>query len=225
MPSLTLQPDATDGVDVFIYLNAPTNNYGINAGLYTGGNPNDIPRSFIRFDVSSIPAGSTVSLATMTLNCVSAFVGTDNTLVSRCLTQWFEGAKNGAAPDAGQDGSTWNLRNANGSVAWAGGAGGAAGSDWSATPTASVPIALNATGFYDFILTSDVALFVGGTSNLGWAITQQTEVAYRRQFDSSDHGTASWRPKLVVEYSIPVAATGNAPFARTFHNVFRGPMG
>jgi len=67
--TLTLQPDATAGVDTFIDSATATTNYGTNVLSIGESNAGAIVRrTLIKFDLSTIPAGSLISSATLTLN-------------------------------------------------------------------------------------------------------------------------------------------------------------
>lgn len=221
-PTLSLQPDATTGIDTLIYASALTANYGAHVTLETGDDGNTKLRAMLSFDLSSIPASANLSSSTLTLYCVSEAATNDYTVdVNRALTQWYEGAKDGTAPNAGQDGSTWNLRNANGSIAWAGGVGGAAGSDWTTTPTASTSITAPSTAF-TWNVNADCAAFISGSAaNYGWWLHNQSYATFNssKRFASSDNATAANRPKLVVAYTLPslgrsfFVAPFQAPFA------------
>lgn len=210
-PTLTLQPDAAAGKDTRIVENtgADVYNYGVSADAYAiacgrsagAGTRN---RGLFQFDVSSIPAGSTISSGVVTLRCgQNGSANAYDVLLYRGLVQWYEGQKNNTAPDAGQDGSTWAKRNANGAVAWAGGVGGGSGSDYVATATATTSVTGSAAD-YTWTVTADIALYVAGTAtNYGWWMlhgSETTDSVYKG-FRSSDDATASYRPKLVVEYT------------------------
>lgn len=212
-PTLELQPDAAAGEDTMIYSSASAVNYGVRTTLESGvlSIAGRIMRSLIRFDISSIPSGSTVDSAQLTFRCEQEDSTTDHGVgAHRALTQFYEGNKNGVAPDPGQDGSTWDLRNANGSVAWAGGAGGAAGSDWVASATDSVSITGTGASF-DWDVQADVAAWVAGmATNYGWWIINTDEVTTnsRKWFTSSDGATPANRPKLTVVYTEAAAGGG-----------------
>lgn len=204
-PTLTLQPDATAGLDTHLREESPTFNFGVSTTIIAGkGGAGTMRRAQIMFDISSFPAGITITSSVMRLRCTVESAATDYVVgAHRALTQWYEGAKNGAAPDAGQDGSTWAERNANGAVAWAGGAGGGSGSDFVALATDSETI--TGTGLdFDFTVTTDVQGFYAGTfSNFGhWLVnTSETTNASAKQFASSDNGTAAIRPQLITDYT------------------------
>lgn len=209
---LTLQPDAAAGLDTSVYQGSPTFNYGITTTIFSGAY-NTLGtqkiRGLLQFDISSLPVGATLTAATLTLYLESVFNATSvNIEARRGLTQWYEGAKNGAAPDVGQDGSNWNYRNANGNVAWAGGAGGGSGSDWSASITSQNAIT-NVTGAYNWDVLTDVNAWYGGTAtNYGHWFRSSGEANLNtvKLFTSSDGATAGNRPKLVITYTLPATA-------------------
>jgi hypothetical protein len=204
MPSVTLYP-AEDG---YIFAQYPNNNYGVSNTLRAGrSSTNYINRALIRFDYSSIPAGAIIVYAKLTIYINSEVAANDFTFgVHRALTQWFGGVKDDAPPDPGQDASTWNYRNTNGSVAWAGGAGGAAGSDW--VSTSEMDGLIRTTGVYrTFDLTPSVkGQFEGTYNNYGFWVVNTTETSgsnSTKTFRSVEYTTVNQRPTLTVKYIIP----------------------
>jgi hypothetical protein len=211
-PTFTSTQTNTDA-DTIILSNNTTLNYGLYSliiPLYVSG---AIYRALIKIDCiadDKVPAGSTITSASLILRCTAETLTTDRDIsIYRSLVEWFEGFKTYSAPDAGQDGSTWAKRNANGSVNWSGGAGGASGSDWYSTATDTVSITGIDTDF-TWDVTDDVTLWAGGTTNYGWWLKHPSETGNLggKSFASSDHTTASYRPKLVVNYT--TAASGPA---------------
>ena len=202
--SQTLQPSAAAGIDTQLYkpVAFATSNYGIGAIINTGwltAGPNDShTRGLIKF-AYTLPSDAINISAILTLTRIGG-AGTEsrNTSIHRSLVEWFEGEKNGAVPDVGQDASVWSFRNYNGSVAW-GAAGGQSGVDYVATPTATTAVEGNAA--YDFDVTADVVHWKTNT-NLGWWIlgTIDGTNATFKQFAASDNATAGNRPKLVITY-------------------------
>lgn len=203
MTTLTLQPDATAGKDTYIASGTADNNNGIATTINVGAATGAPSRGLLMFNISALPGGATITAATLTLFCESEGNTTDRTVgVHRALTQWFEGEGNNATPGAGVDGSTWNLRNHNGSVVWAGGAGGASGSDWTATATDSEVITGAATAFTFDVLADVLAWYTAAATNHGWWLinTSESGTTFKR-FTSSDGATEANRPKLEIVYT------------------------
>lgn len=206
-PTFSVQPDATAGKDTRIYEAQPTFNFGILNSINAGkvGTGSDQIKGILQFDLSSIPANSVISAATVTIRCSSESITTDFTVsLHRGLVVWYEGIQNGAAPGASEDGSTWNHRNANGSVAWSGGAGGASGSDYAASATDTKTITGTNVNFAYNVL-ADVRLMINGdaVNNGWWLIGQQTTNSSNKGFYSSDAGNASDKPQISITYAAP----------------------
>jgi hypothetical protein len=206
-PTLTSQPDGADGSDTYINQYKPTYANGVNPGIYSGGNfvGNAPIRGLLKFDISSIPSGSSITSATVTLYCETEADTTNvNVKFHRSLVDWIEGAQNDAIPGAGENASIWNYKNANGSVAWNGGAGGGSGSDYAASAT-STTLITDPTTYYDWNVKADVEAWLAGTTNYGWWIINSSEntAGSRKKFTSSDGSTEAYRPKLVVVYEEP----------------------
>lgn len=218
-PTLTLQPGAADGVDTYIQENLATFNFGTATTLQVGqgATAGSKRRAQLRPDISALPAGATLTAASLTLHCVAEDAATDyNVGVHRALTAFFEGIRNGATPS--EDGSTWNLRNHNGSVAWAGGAGGGSGSDYAASATATVAIT-GAGADFVFNVLADIQAWYTGTTNNGWWFVNGSEgtTSSRKNFDSSDGATAGDRPELAITYSL---AAGRRVFTPAIPGIF-----
>lgn len=228
VPMLSLRPDGTTGQDTYIFGEQPTWNYGAVIWFTAGGwtppdaHPN---KGLIRFDLSAIPAGALILNARLRLRCVQEESTDDyDVALHRSLVEWYEGNASGSEPGAGVDASTWNHRNANGSVAWAGGAGGAAGADYVATPTDSTTITQPLT-YYTWDVTADVQGFVDGDyTNYGWWLIGDTAGNSAKIFYSSDSGVAANRPELIVAYVYPLEgeAQGSATVTGTLQG--RGPI-
>lgn len=220
-PTLTSQPDANAGMDTEIFEDAVSNNYGTDTALRSGGSSTGKKwRGLIQFDVSSIPTTATIDSATLSLYCYSEPIPNDYYVdVYRGLTHWYEGAQNGATPGAGEDASTWSYRNYNGSVAWAGGAGGASGSDYGSSATAGTLIT-DVNTWFDFDVLADVTAWVNnGVSNYGlWLINRSgTTNNSRKLFYSSDYSSSTYRPKLVVNYTEATATPTSTPTVTPTH--------
>lgn len=156
---------------------SPTSNFGTSSDLYVrskSGNANR--RLFVRLDLSScsIPAGATVTSASLGLFMTSA-PGQSRTYEARRVNaSWVETS------------ITWNTQPAVVGVT----------STVATGTTGSVRLQWN--------VATDVQAFVSGSAtNNGWRISDQTENAAaspESKFASDEHGTAAWRPTLVVGY-------------------------
>lgn len=203
MPTLNLQPDATTGKDTSLRQPVPTRNFGISTPITVGrsGGVGTEHWSLIQFDLSSIPSVATILSATLTLWVISEETTTDiGVTANRSLVEWFEGLSDNTDPGVGENASTWNFRNANGSVAW-GTAGGQSGVDFAATATDTTTVT-GISQYFDWDVTADVQNFVNGTyTNYGWWLRTTNTAAARKVIATSDHATASLRPELVVVYA------------------------
>jgi hypothetical protein len=172
--SCTLRTAPTDSdVDQ----SSPTSNFGTSSDLYVrskSGNANR--RTFVTFTLSScsIPSTATVTSATLGLYITSA-PSTSRTYEARRINaSWGETTIN------------WNNQPAVSGV----------------TSTAATGTTSNVR--LQWNVTADVQAFAAGTAtNNGWRISDQTENAAgnrEAKFASSEFGTASSQPTLVVRY-------------------------
>jgi len=194
--------------DTFIINSAPNNNAGGDSGNTAGrDNALGVRRAFFRFDLTGIPAGSTVSSAELQLSVTkvpplrvdSAFE------IHRLLAAWGEGAKtssfpgnNGAAASANE--STWNSR-LHGTAAWT--APGAL-DDVAATASASTPVV--GLGLYSWTgvdVMGDVQSWVDHpSSNYGWMVKSDNEATAKTVRDLGSRESVNV-PVLVVGYTLP----------------------
>ncbi len=210
-----LQPDGSSGIDNYITSGSDAdNNYGSAVAIHAGDDTLNDRRGLLKFDLSAVPAGATINGATLVLTMVAANTGGQyNVSLHRALSEWFEGVKSGAAPDAGTDGSTWNHRNVNGDLHW-GAVGGQSGTDYAAVATDTE--AVGQSGVYTWDVTADVADWIAGTApNYGWWLLNASEATSgsNRAFAASDWPLAMDRPRLVIDYT--EAAPGGSG-ARSF---------
>ncbi|MEM8834239.1 MAG: DNRLRE domain-containing protein [Planctomycetota bacterium] len=180
-----------------------------------------IRRSTIGFDVSSIPAGSTITGVTLrlfmsrSLTTASVDIG-----VSRVTTNWREGA---ADPGGNEGGGTAPLP---GDVTWTG-TGLADNPLWN-TPGGDffpAPSAVQSVGGIDFYqwfndgLIQDVQAWVDGTAdNFGWMLTgiDESILGSAKRFNSRNSFEEGEQPVLIVNYiPTPGAASAMALFGLT----------
>lgn len=195
-PDLVLQPDSTTGKDTFIVSTGPANHYENTAYFWwqltvTG---------LMFYDLSSIPAGATISAANFLLTAQ----GTMNRTVTHTFYRILE------ANDGWVEACNWNFRDGAGaSQRWAGDTGNdggadagcsVSGTDYSATPLGSVNATAGETAgttySTNFNLT-ECALLVANN----YGICERSGGGSFNPFSSSEHATASYRPKLTITYT------------------------
>lgn len=199
MPTLVLQPDGTDGIDTFIS-NFADSNFGTNSQLQVGesnADTNAIQRSLLKFDLSSIPNGSTITSAVLTLTYEQAasFRASNNRTMSvyRMIRSWSETE------------STWSVYSSGNNWGTAGASN--TTSDREATDIGTVALATSDADESEKSITltaSKVQEWVNGTlTNNGILLQVATELNDLYIFHSSDSATASKRPKLTIVYTPP----------------------
>lgn len=200
-PTLTLQPDATAGMDTFLENDVPTGNFGTSSALVIGEINNDsaVFRTLIKFDLSNIPANAVISSATLSLYCTAELSDNAGTFrVYRQKRAWVEAQ------------ATWNIYATGNNWATA---GGFHANDCEQTDIGSRVLTATETlnEFKDFALTptTKAALDLGN----GWLIKPDSELNNTHFFSSSDEATAANRPKLVVVYSYAPLAVGQGSYA------------
>jgi len=173
--------------DTFLDVLQPTlahnsHNYGIHIDSYTS--PNEVSHGMIQFDLSGVPAGSTITSATMKLFCFRAVgVGgaTDTIVIIRCDNTWAEAT------------ATWNSDSTNGTVSY----GSVLVPTFPTSPDINPPVEL------DFDLTALVQEWVDGTHpNRGMRLWGNQHSLDTRWVDSEDTLAKGdiYKPKLVVTY-------------------------
>ncbi|OHB76265.1 MAG: TIGR03118 family protein [Planctomycetes bacterium RBG_16_55_9] len=202
--------------DTFINNSSSNNNAG-RTGWFDAGTDGTggVRRGLFRFDVSSIPAGSTITSAVMQLT-VTKVPGTgpvNSTFdLFRLLASWNEGTKggnNGANASAGE--VTWNAR-LRGTADWT---TPGAKSDAVATASASTAVTSARNARYSWNgagLVADVQFWVDNPSeNFGWLLTSRSEGSRRsvRGFTSREGGANAGT--LVVNYDLPAPAPNLPP--------------
>lgn len=191
MTVLTLQPDATSGVDTSLQKVVPTTNFGTDTGFVIGNSyalsVDTIQRALLRFDLSTIPANAVIIDATLTLTVLSAsFTTTPQTYYAkRCTRTW------------GETTATWN--NYNTDLPWT-----AAGGDTDATgqDTMAVSSAVNLVFPLLKTLCDDAILSQSSILNLLVRGPETLGVANYGTWYSSDYSVAASRPKLVINYTV-----------------------
>lgn len=175
----------------------------LHAGENGGGGGNLELRSLITFDISAIPAGSTVNQVSLRLigNSNRGTSITVDTSLHRILANWGEGSSvpsNGGGGSGGtstEGDATWIHRFST-TPLWE-----TPGGDFSAQASASLEVTENNLYTYSSLgLVSDVQGFVDGTfDNFGWILIAE-DGGRAKRFGSGDHPDEIFRPELVVDY-------------------------
>ncbi len=194
-PTLSLQPDATDGLDTWMQDTVPTLNFGTNVYVAVGHDVVRIYRQLIKFNLSSLPSNAIITSAVLSLYLNQDLSANARTFrIYRQKRAWVESK------------ATWLIYSTGNNWQTAGGFG---ADDCEQTDIGYRNMTATETlnEFKDFTLTptTKLALDFGN----GWMIKADTEVNDAYGFASSDHATAAYRPTLVVEYTLAVGG-GNS---------------
>ncbi len=205
-PSQAESTNLPPAADTFINSGSPNNNAGA-TGWFDAGEDGTggVRRGLLRFDLSAIPAGSTVTSAVLRLTLVKvpSTGGAASTVnLFRLLADWGEGNKSGNAGAPASPGeATWNAR-LFGQSNWS--APGAA-NDALDAPSASTAIGSQAGTTFSWTgsnLVNDVQYWVDNPgSNFGWLLRSDAEAIPRsvRGFASRESGVAAG--KLEIGYT------------------------
>lgn len=192
----------------------PTGDLGNGQGSYmfagrTGQAEFSIRRALLAFDIASmVPAGSTITGATLRLHMSKTPTGGSMQFLHRTLANWGEGASN----DGGEEGNgagaqlgdaTW-LHTFYTDSFWAN-----EGGDFSALPSAGTLV--GGVGFYTWSsagLISDVQGWLDNpSSNFGWTILgDESQTRTTKRYDTSQNSITSRRPTLTITF-IPSPGT------------------
>lgn len=170
-------------------------------------------RGVMKFDLSGIPAGSTIHSATLTLNVSKVPPGAvaENVVLHQALKDWGEGtsdsSQGGTNPGEG-DGTqattgdaTWKYTFWN-TQSWT-----SLGGDFSATASATTNV--SGLGQYTWSgagMVADLQQWLDNSeTNFGWVLVGlETTNKTAKQFDSRQNANASNRPSLSIDFTTPV---------------------
>jgi len=199
-PSKTFQPDSA-GEDNYLDSEASTTNYGTSDTVmvgYSDFDPIARYRGLLEFTVNwttDFPATYTILSSTFSLYVYS--MGTTQTYYAQRLIRldWVESQ------------STWSIYKTGSS--WTTAGCGSPDNDYSTTD--QVTISITSTGWKDWTVTNQVLTAKTGNYNVGFRVADIGGTAFHLiNAYSSDYGTASLRPKLVVTYAVPSTLTTSA---------------
>jgi len=183
---------------------------GAGEGFFAGNTTAGLTRrGLVRFDLSSLPAGATITNVTLTLHMSMTSTGATNVSLHRVLADWGEGTSDaaggeGAGAPATTGDATW-LHTFYNTSFWA-----SAGGDFNAASSALTSV--NAVGFYSWSsaqMIADAQQWVATpASNFGWLLRgDESAPNTSKRFDTRESLTASFRPALIIEYT-PVPGPG-----------------
>jgi hypothetical protein len=176
----TIQPGSAEGIDTYVYDPTPDDNYGSQDELYAGARAAGICRSYLQFDLDSLPEGAVITSARLWLYYFYNVPGHAAEIgVFPVLEAWTEG------------GVTWDDQ-----------------PTFAEVPeyTRTLP-ATPTDDFYYWVITELVrAWFDGNIQNYGMVLASADEDGWEGWvgFLSSD-GVATYRPKLVITYYVPTS--------------------
>ncbi|MEZ6038639.1 MAG: PKD domain-containing protein [Planctomycetota bacterium] len=213
--TLTATQDST------IYSTSPNNGNGAGTMAVIGRTwAAGYRRALVQFNVSSIPAGSTINTATMRLFDVSptgaaggsAPGGTLEKLrpaqtydIHRLTTSWTQGS--------GDAGVAAGVGTPTGAVVTFAAPWSTSGGDFNGTTSGTIAFdGAPGSTYASSNLSADVQLWLGGTTNAGWILRSPdatetaagTTTSSIKWFATSEDATNANRPKLVVNYTRPL---------------------
>jgi hypothetical protein len=187
------------------------NSNGAGANFFAGATTRfGVRHALLRFDIAgSIPAGSTVTSAALTLSMNRTAVGSAPFTLHRVLASWNEGTVDAGAPggsgDVAQDGdATWDARVFNVDpmlrVPWA-----TPGGDFVAGASASTMVdGIDSYTWTSVQLASDVQQWLGAPAgNFGWLLRANAGGASAKRFDSRESTNLLARPRLTIQFTPP----------------------
>jgi hypothetical protein len=176
-PTVTIQPDGTAVKDAYV-LKTTTFNYGTDIGLRVGGN--DASRSYLQFDLSSIPNGADVVSASLTLLHAGYYNQLNITVQCFLVTQtWNETT------------ITWNTQPTFDSN----------------ISSSSLNFYTGSTGqLRTWDIKNIVSNWISTGVNNGLVLKQTDTAGAEAIFYSSDNSSATDRPKLTISYNLPPTA-------------------
>ncbi len=202
----------SSAADAFINSNSPDNNAGAHGWFDAGADGvGGVRRGLIRFNLASIPAGSTINSAVLqlTVTKVPSFGPVNSSFqIHRLDADWTEGTQvgnSGALAVAGE--ATWNSR-MSGSANWT--VPGAA-SDAEAAASASTPVGTNFGASYTWTgaaVASDVQFWLDHPAeNFGWLLRSDAEGTGRTARGFGAREDAANAGRLQVTYTPSMVIT------------------
>jgi hypothetical protein len=179
---------------------------GAGTGMFCGNTGRgNARRAVLAFDLSSIPAGSTITAVTLRLNVSMTISGDVQVTVHRLAASWGEGTSvalggQGGGIAATPGDATW-LHRFYDTTFWS-----TPGGDFNPTPSAVQTVGF--AGPYQWSgagLVADVQSWLNTPAqNFGWLVHGDEGVlSSAKRFDTHEHVNPDVRPKLIVQFTPP----------------------
>lgn len=186
-----------------------TTSNGRGTYMFAGVNGGSVKRrGIIRFDLTAIPPGSTITAVTLTMSVSRSAGGTQPVALHRALSSWGEGtsdagAEEGSGAASKPNDATW-IHRFFPDTFWIN-----AGGDFAASASASTNAGSSSVSWSTSQMIADVQSWVNNSgANFGWVLKGNESAARTaKRFDSRNHPTPSRQPLLSVTY------TGAPPFS------------
>jgi len=213
-PSVTWQHGATFGKDNYIYQKAgyTLRNYGITTNLVLNCFPNEARRILIQFDsLQNISSGSQIDSAFLIFTVtgtIQSSADTFNTSLHIVTKTWNEGTALGSGADTLKMAACWDSSSTG--ILWTTAGGDYIGKRYG-TRTVTYLKASGDTVRYTVTALIDT-IVNGGLTNYGFLLRYDAENHVESRyinFASSDNTTATYRPKLVIYYTLPLSKPYN----------------
>ena len=202
--------------DTTLFEHDPDNNLG-GQGTMVAGVIRTGPKSraLFRFDVAgALPAGATVTSATLLLTVIVPRADGLDFNLHRMLKSWGEGASSGQGGGLGgaaaSGEATWNARFHPGTL-WDS-PGGEAGIDYETTPSAIAVMAPPSLEFSSSEMVADVQMWLNSPStNFGWMVAIADEDTTQTASHLGTRADPDTAPKLSITYTVPSPPASATP--------------
>jgi type IX secretion system substrate protein len=201
----------TAAMDNTIYGDNTANSNGAGQNLFagtTGSNSgSSLRRALLKFDLSAIPPGASVTSVTLSLFCNKTTSLAEATGIHKLLSNWGQGTSDAAANEGGGTAATPNdatwVSRLHPSTLWA-----TPGGDFVSTASATTSVGVSGAAYTwsSATMVADVQSWINDAAvNFGW-IVRGNEAASQtaKRFASRENATAAQRPQLSITYNSTV---------------------
>ncbi|MCA9298932.1 MAG: DNRLRE domain-containing protein, partial [Phycisphaerales bacterium] len=181
------------------------NSNGAGTWMFCGSSGSGLRRGLMQFDLSAIPAGSTIDAVTLTLRMDRTIAGPAACSVHPVLQDWGEGTSDASGQEGGGASAT------PGDVTWThtffpGNFWTTPGGDYTAAASATTTVGGN--GSYDWTspaMAADVQGWLDApATNFGWVlIGDEVTLPSAKRFATRENPVASARPALRIDFTPP----------------------